>query len=177
VRILHARGYKICPFADAEAMHGALGAGVGAKRELIVYEDADYGESPFPQRHPGPHHLRPKNVFACVGASKRAIPASIERVIRYKQQGHEGTWSVDPPEAPTKPLKVTLTESKGRLAAAGADATYLVPLADFVAKKKYTVGTITMGTKADMAAAMSSFKKTGDPARVHAAAIFVQKSR
>jgi hypothetical protein len=178
VRILHARGDTICPFADAEAMHAALtGSGAAAERELIVYEDADWGGTPPPARHPGPHHLRRENVFALIGAAKRTIPSSLERLVRYRQQGHEGRWRVEPPSDPTKPLNVKLAEDGGTLTASGADAVYLVPLEDFLAKKTYRAGGLEMRTKGDMTAAMTAFKRTGDPARVHAAEIRVAETK
>ncbi len=176
VRILHGRGDQICPFADAEAMNGALSSAARAKREFIVYEDADYAGTPLANRHPGPHHLRLKNVMSWVGAMKRTVPTSVERVIRYKQQGHEGTWRVEPPPTPTQPLTVKLTETKGKLSAVGTNATYLVSIAELVANKTFTIGTLIMGTKSDVGAALASFKATGDPARVYAAEVFVQRA-
>ncbi len=177
VRILHAKGDQICPFADAQAMFDALQPLTTRKLELIAYEDADYGSDLFPDRHPGPHGLRLKNVLAWVEGHRREIPRTFTRVIRYRQQGHEGAWDIKPPADPMKAFTVTCTEMNGKVSCTAAGCTFLPPIADVVAGKVWEINGQHIGPKIDPAGAIIVFKKTGDPARVPGSQISVTPTR
>src|SRR5262245_40496446 len=124
VRILHARGDEISPYADAVSMRDAITEAKG-KVELVTYEDADYPGGPFPKHHPGPHNLRLTNVLPWGLTARREIPRELTRVIRYASQGFEGRFRVEPPGDVTKPFTVHCAESDGTLTADHSGVTYL----------------------------------------------------
>jgi hypothetical protein len=181
VRILHTRGDKVCPFADAEAMRDAIAEGKG-KAELIAYSDADYGGSPFPNRHPGPHHLRKRHVASFFPEARRAVPTTFTRVLRYPTQGFEGRFRLEPPKDPAQPLTVScFTGENGLVTSTHASAVYLADPADVLAKRTFRVGVREDGAKdavvrdaapeADLRLLFATFKRTGDDGRLVAAEI------
>jgi predicted esterase len=174
VRILHAEGDQITPYANAKEMHDRLKA-AGASVELITYTDADYGEAPFPKRHPGPHHLRLKNVLPWACEQTRAIPSSFTRQLRHTQQGREGRFEIPPPKDPTKPFDVTCSEKDGALAADAKGVSYLVSPADLLAGKAFTVDGKAVTPEPDLALLLREFKRTGDRGRLVAARIEVTR--
>jgi dienelactone hydrolase len=175
VRILHAEGDEVTPLADAEAMKKSIEEG-GGKVEFIKYTDKDYPPG-VAGRHPGPHDLRLKNVLPWGLRQKRSVPAAFTRVLRYKQQGHEGRWRLQPPEKPTTPVTVTCSEAKGVLTATGGDAIYLVSPDDVLAKRAFAIKGERVVPRGDVALLLKSFKATGDFARATGAELPVQASR
>ena len=172
VRILHAEGDQVCPYADAKAMRDAIASASG-KVELVTYTDADYGGAPFPKRHPGPHDKRLANVLPWGVTVRREIPRSFTRVIRYATQGLEGRFRVPPPEKPEKAFTVTCAEKDGALSADHAGVSYFVSPEDVVARRVFKVSGHDVTPKADLRLLLSSFKSHGDTGRLAAAEIRV----
>lgn len=172
VRILHSQGDQIVPYDNAVRMKQALTA-AGARVELITYTDADYGDDVFPQRHPGPHHLRLANVLPWAYKQKRSIPTSFTRVIRYRQQGHEGRFVLQPPTSTRGAFTVRLSEAGGTLTASKSGVRYLVGPEDVVAGKVFRVGDSEVKPTPDLNLLLSSFKASGDPGRLAAAEVAV----
>ena len=171
VRILHAEQDQVCPYADAVRMRDLL-TQAGGKVELITYTDRDYPGGPFPNHHPGPHHLRLKNVLPWAREQKRVLPASFTRILRYPQQGLEGRFRVSPPSDATRPLTVAFSEGDGGVLSCDAPgAVYLVSPQDVVAKRVFRVGGKEVRPKADLRLLLTSFKALGDPSRMAAAEI------
>jgi len=171
VRILHAEGDQICPYADAVALRDALQAAKG-RVELVTYHDADYPGVPFPKRHPGPHNLRLSNVLPWGVTVTREIPASFTRVLRYAAtQGHEGRFRLPVPDDPTKPVTVTCEEKDGALSCDRPGAVYLVCPEDVVAGRVFTVGGKAVTPKGDVKLLLTSYKADGDRGRLVAAEI------
>lgn len=170
VRILHAEGDQITPYADAEQMHGKLRA-LGGSVELITYVDADW-TGPVPEkRHPGPHPLRLRNVLEWGEQQKRGLPERIERVLRYRQQGHEGRFRIAFTPEPTRPVTVRCSCAGGVLETDGADVTFLVPAGDVVGKRPFQVGGKKVAPKGDPAVLLRSLGRHGDPRRLAGAEI------
>jgi predicted esterase len=172
VRILHTEGDQIVPYADAQAMESAIKE-AGGKVELITYQDKDYLGQPFPQRHPGPHHLRLKNVLEWIPNQKRTIPQTFTRVIRYSQQGNEGRWILTPPAKLTDEYTVTCSEKNGVLSIDKGPAGYLVSPEDVIARKTFTVNGKEVGALPDLKLMLTRFKSSGDASRLAAAQIAV----
>ncbi|HTL29812.1 MAG TPA: hypothetical protein VL282_11340 [Tepidisphaeraceae bacterium] len=174
VRILHSAGDQIVPYADAQLMQSTI-KDLGGKVELITYQDSDYPGEPFPQRHPGPHNLRLKNVLEWIPKQKRTLPQSIKRMMRYSQQGNEGQWIITPPTDPTKPYLVSCTNDNGTLAVDKGTAKYLVSPEDVVAKKTFKVKEKDVSATPDLKLMLTRFKALGDPERLAAGQIVVSK--
>jgi predicted esterase len=181
VRILHAKGDEICPFSDAEAMRDAIRDG-GGNAELVAYGDADYLGAPFPKRHPGPHHLRLRNVLPWGVRAKREIPRSFTRVLRHPTQGHEGRFRVPAPKDAKDPVTVRCGETEGGvLTCDRRGAVYLVDPADVLSRRRFEVGRASPGAEAtgvrpaavkpDLRLLLSTFKATGDDRRLVAAEV------
>jgi phospholipase/carboxylesterase len=176
VRILHTKGDQICPFSDAEAMREAI-ARAGGKPELIAYEDSDYPGAPFPKRHPGPHHLRLRNVLPWGLEARRTIPASFARVLRYPTQGFEGRFRIPPPKDPKDPVTVTCgTKEDGTPTCDRKGAVYLVDpdvLVQTITKKPSNGATHSYlaPVKPDLRLLFTTFKATGDDGRLVAGEI------
>ncbi len=173
VRILHVEGDQIVPYADAQTMERAL-KDVGGKVELITYHDSDYIGEPFPQRHPGPHHLRLKNVLEWIPNQQRTIPQTFTRVIRYPQQGNEGRWILTPPAKLTDTYTVTCSEKDGVLSIDKGSGIYLVSPEDVMAHKTFEVNGKEVGALPDLKLLLTRFKASGDPGRLAAAQISVK---
>ena len=172
VRILHSAGDQIVPYADAQLMNDTIKE-MGGQVELITYQDSDYPGQPFPQRHPGPHNLRLKNVLEWIPQQKRTLPQSIKRMMRYSQQGNEAQWVVAPPKDPTKPVLVTCTNENGVLSCDHGTAKYLVSPEDVIAKKPFKVNGKDVTPLPDLKLMLTRFKALGDPERLAAAQISV----
>jgi predicted esterase len=172
VRILHSAGDQIVPYADAQLMHDTLKQ-IGGHVELITYQDSDYPGEPFPQRHPGPHNLRLKNVLEWIPKQKRTLEQNIKRMLRYSQQGNEGQWLLTPPKDPTKPVLVTCANENGVLTCDHGPARYFVSPEDVVAKKRFKVDGKDVTPLPDLKLMLTRFKALGDPARLTAAQIVV----
>jgi predicted esterase len=174
VRILHARADEVTPFADAERMEALLRE-AGASVELVAYTDADYGTTPFPRSHPGPHPLRLANVLPWACEQVRAIPASFTRHMRHAQQGHEGRFLVPPPDDPTKPFDATCSERDGALSTDAPGVSYFVSPEDLLAGKTFTVEGKAVRPEPDLELLLREFKRTGDLGRLAAARIRVSR--
>jgi predicted esterase len=172
VRILHSAGDQIVPYVDAQLMNDTI-KNTGGKVELITYQDADYPGQPFPQRHPGPHNLRLKNVLEWIPKQKRTLSPNIKRMMRYSQQGNEGQWILTPPKDPTKPVLVTCTNDNGALTCDHGPAKYLVSPEDVIAKKTFKVNGKDVTPPPDVKLMLTRFKSLGDPARLAAAQVAV----
>ncbi len=174
VRILHTQGDKVTPYTDARLMEGAVKEG-GGSVELITYEDEDYPGGPFPNRHPGPHHLRLRNVLPWGIEQKRKPTRSFTRVLRYRQQGREGAFRITPPDNPTDMKTVSCSEKNGVLAADSSGVVYLVSPEEIGKRKAFRVGSRTVRPKPDLKKLFESFKALGDPDRLVAAEIRVRE--
>ena len=172
VRILHAEQDAVVPFADAVAMREAL-EGLGGAVELVAYTDADYPGGPYPNSHPGPHHLRLKHVLEFAGEHRRSMPARFTRSLRYRNQGFEGRFLVEPPESVGVPLRVTCSEEDGQLACEGSDAVYVVSPEDVLDEREFRVGRRVQRVKPDLELMLRSYKQHADPGRLAAAEIEV----
>ena len=172
VRILHAEGDQVCPYADAKAMRDAI-ASANGKVDLVTYTDADYSGAPFPKRHPGPHDKRLANVLPWGVTVRREIPRSFTRVIRYATQGFEGRFRIPPPEKVEKAFTVACEEKDGVLSADHAGVSYLVSPEDVVARRVFKVSGREVTPKADVKLLLTSFKSHGDTGRLAAAEIRV----
>lgn len=171
VRILHTKGDKICPFADAEAMRDALKSAKG-KVELIAYTEKDYMGAIPPQRHPGPHDKRVENVLPWGVTVRREIPKSFTRVIRYATQGFEGRFRIPPPAVVTSPFTVTCGEAPdGTLSCDRPGVAYLADPMDLLAGKTFRSGGKSLPAKPDLRLLFSTFKATGDDGRLVGASI------
>jgi predicted esterase len=171
-RILHAEGDQITPYADAALMHEKLKA-AGASVELITYKDSDWTGAPPEKRHPGPHPLRLRNVLEWGAQQKRQPPDRIERVLRYRQQGHEARFRIAFTAEPTKPLTVKCSSAGGKLETDAKDVTYLVSPADVLQKRSFQVGGRKVAPKPDLEVLLRSLARHGDPQRLAAAEIDV----
>jgi len=172
VRILHARGDGICPYADAVGMRDAIQK-AGGRVELITYEDSDYGGEPFPKRHPGPHHLRLQNVLPWAAEQRHAAPHRFTRVVRYRQQGFEGRFNVPPPAKAGEPITVKLSDENGVLSADRPKVGYLVAPDDVLSGREFKVGGKAVKPKADLKLLLESFKENHDAGRLAAAEVRV----
>lgn len=170
VRILHVEGDQIVPYTDAQMMETAI-KNIGGKVELITYHDSDYIGEPFPQRHPGPHHLRLKNVLEWIPNQQRTIPQTFTRVIRYPQQGNEGRWILNPPAKLTDEYTVTCSEKDGVLSIDKRSGIYLVSPEDVIAHKTFKVNGKEVGALPDLKLMLTRFKASGDPGRLAASQI------
>ncbi len=170
VRILHTKDDAICPFADAESMQEAI-TKAGGKAELIAYTDADYPGAPFPKRHPGPHHLRVKNVLPWILEQKRTIPEQGSRVIRFAHQETAGRFRVKPPAAPTKPFTFQFDAKGGVLTAQGGDVTYEASARDCLDNREFRIAGRTVKPKPFLKLFFTTYKLRGDPDRAVAALI------
>lgn len=176
IRILHTEDDRICPYSDATAMKQAI-EDAGGKAELITYTDKDYPDGrPWENRHPGPHNLRLKNVLDWIPGVKRTpVAGEITRVLRYSQQGREGSWRVAPPAEVTAPFTVRLSEKDGVLAVSGAErAEYLASPEDAASGREYTVGGRKIKAKPDVRLLLEDFKTLGDRGRLAGGAVEVR---
>lgn len=170
-RILHTRGDGITPYADAQRMRDAIRR-AGGEVELISYTEADYPQPP-PKLHPGPHHLRLKNVLPWAKRQKRSIPRAICRVIRYRQQGFEGRFRVPPPSDVRTPVTFECEEKDGKLSANQPGVRYLVAPEDILVRRTFHVRGKKVRPRADLKLLLEEFKKLGDPERLVAAELVV----
>jgi predicted esterase len=176
VRILHAEGDEVTPYAHAKAMHEAL-LEAGAPVELITYRDADYPGKPFPKRHPGPHDKRILNVLPWARLHARTVPTSFTRVLRYRQQGVEGRFRIPPPSKPTEPLTVTCEAKEGRLSTDGKGVVYLASPEEVLSGRALEVGGKGILPIANLELLFTSFKEWGDRGRLFAAEVPLRGGR
>ena len=185
VRILHAKGDKVCPYADALAMHDAALA-AGARATLVTYDDADWKTVVPPSRHPGPHDLRRRHVADVVKTARRTVPTSFRRRLRYAVQGIEGRFRVPPPAKVADAFTVTCAANDGRLTADRPGVVYLASVGDVVLPKTYRlsngleattegvplrIGTRSVFPTEDPRLLLRTLKRTGDRGRLVAAEV------
>ena len=172
VKILHAEGDKVTPFADAESMRGAI-TDAGGKVEFVKFTASDY-RRPNPSQHPTPHSSRIENVLPFVLECQRSLSDKIDRVVRYPQQGGEGRFRVDAPQAIQGVFELQAANDKGSLSSNRDGTVYLVAPGDLLAKRKFKVGRKRVTPKADIGLLLRSFRECPDPGRLVAAEIKVR---